>query len=273
MLAIEINDSRLQLATHSIPEVKDKDVLIKVYAAGLNCPDIMQRKGLYPPPLGVSNIPGHELSGVVVKIGSHVTQITEGDKVCALVTGGGYAEYCLVTEELCLPIPKDFGFIQATALPETFFTVWNTLFSRTKLKKDETILIYGDNSGIGTTAIQLAKSFGATVFIPAGSTEKCNFLLTLGTDAAINYKDKDFVSEIHKLTENQGVNVIFDMIGTDYLSRNLSSMSFDARLMLITLQNGSKTETNLLPILLKRLTISGSTLRVIIGLPPPIMKE
>lgn len=261
MLAIEINNTELQLTTRSVPEVKNKDALIKVYAAGINRPDIMQRKGLYPPPPGASDILGLELSGIVIKTGSHVTQINEGDKVCALVTGGGYAEYCLATEALCLPMPKGFDFIQAAAIPETFFTVWNNIFDCAQLKKDEIILIHGGSSGIGTVAIQLAKSFGATVFITAGSTKKCNFCLDLGADAAINYKDKDFVSEIQRLTQNQGVDVILDMIGGNYFPRNLSCMNFDARLMLIALQNGSKIEMNLLPILLKRLIINGSTLR------------
>lgn len=261
MFAIEISDHCLQVTERPIPEISESSVLIKVSASGINRPDIMQRKGLYPAPFGASDIPGLEVSGYAAKVGNKVNHIKQGDKVCALVTGGGYAEYCLASADLCLPIPKGLDFIQAAALPETFFTVWSNVFDRAQLKENETLLIHGGSSGIGTTAIQLAKTFGAKVFITAGTEEKCNFCLKLGADAAINYNHQDFVTEINLLSQEQGVDVILDMIGGDYFLRNLKCMGFDARLVQIAIQNGAKTEANLLPILLKRLTITGSTLR------------
>ena len=261
MRAIEIINSELQLTERPIPQPSSTEVLVKVCAAGINRPDIMQRKGLYPPPPGASDIPGLEVAGIVTKVGNKSSIIKEGDKVCALVTGGGYAEYCLAQAELCLPIPSGFNFIQAAAIPETYFTVWSNIFDRAQLKQNETLLTHGGSSGIGTTAIQLAKAFGAKVFITAGTTEKCNFCTNLGADLAINYKEQDFVSEIKHETKDQGVDVILDMIGGDYFPRNLKCMGFDARLIQIAIQNGAKTDVNLLPIMLKRLTISGSTLR------------
>jgi len=221
----------------------------------------MQRQGLYPPPKDASDIPGLEISGTIIKIGSQATHLKEGDKVCALVTGGGYAEYCTASADLCLPIPSNYDFIQAAALPETFFTVWSNLFDRAKLTKSESLLIHGGSSGIGTTAIQLAKAFSAHIIITAGTDEKCDFCTKLGADTAINYKTQDFVSEIKRLTQDQGVDVILDMIGGDYFPRNLKCMNFDGRLVQIAIQNGPKSEVNLLPIMLKRLTITGSTLR------------
>ncbi len=261
MLAIEISDHALQPTDRSVPEPSETDVLIKVAAAGVNRPDIMQRKGLYPAPPGASDIPGLEVSGTVIKTGNHVKHIKTGDTVCALVMGGGYAEYCIANADLCLPIPNNFNFIQAAALPETFFTVWSNVFDRAQLKHHESLLIHGGSSGIGTTAIQLAKAFGAIVFVTAGSSVKCNFCIQLGADAAINYNDKDFVSEIDQLTQGRGVNVILDIIGSNYFSRNLTCLGVDGRLVQIAIQNGPKAEVNLLPIMLKRLTITGSTLR------------
>jgi len=261
MLAIEINNHYLQSTDRAIPQISKNEVLIKVAAAGINRPDIMQRQGLYPPPKDASDIPGLEISGTIIKIGSKVTLLKEGDKVCALVTGGGYAEYCTASADLCLPIPSNYDFIQAAALPETFFTVWSNLFDRAKLTKGETLLIHGGSSGIGTTAIQLAKAFSANVIITAGTDEKCDFCTKLGADTAINYKTHDFASEIKDLTQGQGVDVILDMIGGDYFPRNLKCMNFDGRLVQIAIQNGPKSEVNLLPIMLKRLTITGSTLR------------
>jgi len=261
MLAIEINNHCLQSTDRAIPLISENEVLIKVAAAGINRPDIMQRQGLYPAPKGASDIPGLEISGVILKIGSNVTHLKEGDKVCALVTGGGYAEYCTAHADLCLPIPSNYDFIQAAALPETFFTVWSNLFDRARLEKGETLLIHGGSSGIGTTAIQLAKAFSANVIITAGTDQKCDFCTKLGADTAINYKTHDFVNEIMDITQGQGVDVILDIIGGDYFSRNLKCMNFDARLIQIAIQNGAKTEINLLPIMLKRLTITGSTLR------------
>lgn len=261
MLAIEIANGELRPTERPIPKVSDSEVLIKVNAAGINRPDLMQRQGLYPPPPGASDIPGLEVAGSVIETGSKVTYLKAGDKVCSLVSGGGYAEYCLASANLCLPIPNGFNFIQAAALPETFFTVWSNVFDRAQLKKDDTLLVHGGSSGIGTTAIQLAKAFGANVYVTAGTAEKCNFCTELGADAAINYKEQDFVAEIKQLTQERGVDIILDMIGGDYFPCNLKCMGFDARLVQIAIQNGPKTEANLLPIMLKRLIITGSTLR------------
>ena len=261
MQAVEIVDNSLKLIERTLPIPADFQVLIKVEAAGVNQPDIMQRKGLYPAPSDASDIPGLEVAGTIVALGTAVSNINLNDKVCALVTGGGYAEYCLASASLCLPIPQNLSFVQAAALPETFFTVWSNVFDRAQLLKTESLLIHGGSSGIGTTAIQLAKAFGADVIVTAGSAAKCQFCLDLGADAAINYQQHDFVAEIKNITANKGVDVILDMIGGDYLPRNIQCMATDARLVQIALQNGMKAEINLLPIMLKRLTLTGSTLR------------
>ena len=265
MTAIEItspgNTTDLKAVARDIPIPVDNQVLIKVVAAGINRPDVMQRKGLYPPPPGASDIPGLEVAGTIVAVGKQVVELKPGAEVCALVTGGGYAQYCLATENLCLPIPQGLSFIQAAALPETFFTVWSNVFDNARLLKDETLLIHGGSSGIGTTAIQLAKLFKANVVITAGSDAKCNFCLQLGADIAINYKKQDFVEIISQITENRGVDVILDMIGGDYFLRNLKCMATNARLVQIAIQNGPKAEINLLMLMMKRLTITGSTLR------------
>lgn len=262
MRAINITDSKtLEIFQRPTPEPKPGEVLIKVHAAGINRPDIMQRKGLYPPPEGASDILGLEVAGMIVALGSNTEDISIGDKVCALVTGGGYAEYCTAPAQLCLPIPESLSFIQAAALAETFFTVWSNVFDRAQLQAGETLLVHGGSSGIGTTAIQLAKAFGANVIVTAGSEEKCQFCIQLGADLAINYQQQDFVEEIQQYTHAKGVDVILDMIGGNYLARHLKCMGFDARLVQIALQNGIKTEINLLPVMLKRLTITGSTLR------------
>jgi len=258
---VEVIDKSLQLATHSLPDSSTTEVLIKVLAAGVNRADIMQRKGLYPPPDGASDILGLEVAGIVEAIGADVDSVKIGDRVCALLTGGGYAEYCVADAELCLPIPKEISFIQAAGIPEAFFTVWSNLFDLAQIKKGESLLVHGGSSGIGTTAIQMAKAFAIKVFITAGSQEKCDFCLRLGADAAINYQQQDFVSEIKQLTDNQGVDVILDMVGGDYFSRNIKCMAYDARLVQIAIQKGYQAEVNLLPIMLKRLTITGSTLR------------
>jgi NADPH2:quinone reductase len=221
----------------------------------------MQRKGLYPAPSGASDIPGLEISGTIAATGAAIIHLKPGDAVCALVTGGGYADYCLATASHCLPIPQGLSLIEAAALPEAFFTVWSNVFDRACLLNNDTLLVHGGSSGIGTTAIQLAKAFNAKVIVTAGSDAKCQFCLALGADAAINYQQQDFVEEISKLTNNNGVNVILDMVGGDYLPRNLKCMAFDARLIQIAIQNGAKAEINLLPIMLKRLTLTGSTLR------------
>lgn len=261
MRVIDVIDSKLQLAERSVPNYSETEVLIKVFAAGVNRADVMQRKGLYPPPKGASDILGLEVSGLVIAIGSNVSNIKIGDKVCALLTGGGYAEYCTATADLCLPIPQNLDFIQAASLPETFFTVWSNIFNLAQIKPQESLFVHGGSSGIGITAIQLAKAFDINVFITAGSQEKCDFCLQLGADAAINYQEQDFVSEIQRLTNSQGVDVILDMVGGDYFARNLKCMAYDARLVQIATQNGYRAELNILPIMLKRLTVTGSTLR------------
>jgi NADPH2:quinone reductase len=261
MRAIEIEDDTLKLTERQTPIPADYQVLIKIAAAGVNRPDIMQRKGLYPAPKGASDIPGLEVAGTISATGAAVTHLKSGDTVCALVTGGGYADYCLASAALCLPIPEGFSFVQAAGLPEAFFTVWSNLLDRAQLLPNETLLVHGGSSGIGTTAIQLAKAFHAKVIVTAGSEAKCQFCLELDADAAINYKTHDFAEEINRLTDNRGVDVILDMIGGDYFPRNLKCMAYDGRLVQIAIQNGAKAEINLLPIMLKRLTITGSTLR------------
>ena len=261
MRAIEIEAGALKLTDRPIPVPTDYQVLIKVAATGVNRPDIMQRKGLYPAPSGASDIPGLEVAGTVVAIGGAICHLQSGDAVCALVTGGGYADYCLATASHCLPIPEGLSLVQAAALPETFFTVWSNVFDRAQLLPTETLLVHGGSSGIGTTAIQLAKAFAAKVIVTAGSDAKCHRCLELGADAAINYQEQDFVAEINRLTASKGVDVILDMIGGDYFPRNLKCMAFDARLVQIAIQNGAKAEINLLSLMLKRLTLTGSTLR------------
>jgi len=261
MQAIEIEADTLQLTARLTPKPACHQVLIKVVAAGVNRPDISQRKGLYPPPTGASDILGLEVAGTIVLVGDAVSHLKVGDTVCALVTGGGYAGYCLASALLCLPIPKGLSFVEAAAIPETFFTVWSNLFDRAHLAAKETLLVHGGSSGIGVAAIQLAKAFHAKVIVTAGSEEKCQTCLELGADTVINYKQQDFVIAVHKATRNKGVNVILDIIGGDYFPRNLKCLDYDGRLVQIALQNGIKSEINLLPIMVKRLTIAGSTLR------------
>ncbi len=261
MIAIEIDNGALKPGQRAVPTPGAKQVLIKVAAAGVNRPDLMQRQGLYPPPPGASDIPGLEVAGTVQAVGDSVSSLKPGEKVCALVTGGAYAEYCLASAALCLPLPEGFSFIQAAALPETFFTVWSNVFDRGHLQAGETLLVHGGSSGIGTTAIQLGKAFNAKVIVSAGSKAKCEFCLQLGADVAINYKEQDFVEEIKRLNDSKGVDVILDMIGGDYFPRHLKCLADEGRLVQIAVQNGPKTELNLLPVMLKRLTITGSTLR------------
>ena len=261
MRVIEIIDKSLQIGERNMPTPLAHEVLIKVVAAGVNRPDVMQRLGLYPPPVGASDIPGLEVAGFIAAVGKDVTNIKVGDAVCALVTGGGYADYCTASAELCLPVPENLSLPDAAGLPETFFTVWSNVFDRGKLSANETLLVHGGSSGIGTAAIQLAKAFNAKVMVTAGSDDKCDFCRQLGADAAINYHQQDFVTAIKQLTNERGVDVILDIIGGDYLPRNLNCLAVDGRLLQIALQNGMKSEINLLPIMLKRLTITGSTLR------------
>ena len=251
----------MQLSTLDTPTPGANEVLLKVAAAGINRPDVMQRKGMYPPPPGAPETLGLEVAGTVVALGESVSGLNIGDEVCALVAGGGYAEYCIATPALCLRIPKGMDMASAAALPETYFTVWTNVFERGGLKSGETFLMHGGSSGIGTTAIQLAKQFGARVIVTAGSDDKCQACLDLGADAAVNYRNEDFVERIAELTDKKGVDVILDIVGGDYLPRNLKCMAVDGRLVQIALQHGPKAEINLLPIMLKRLTITGSTLR------------
>ncbi len=265
MQAIEIAEAGgpevLRITDFPVPEPGDGEVLIKVMAAGVNRPDVMQRLGLYPPPPGAPDIPGLEVAGTVAALGPNASGVQEGDAVCALVIGGGYAEYCVAPASLCLAVPEALSTVQAAAIPETFFTVWTNVFDRGRLTSGESLLVHGGSSGIGTTAIQLAKAFGSTVYVTAGSEEKCQACLELGADAAINYRDEDFVERISELTNERGVDVILDMIGGDYLPRNLKSLAVEGRIVQIALQGGPKVEMNLLPIMLKRLTLTGSTLR------------
>ncbi len=265
MIAIEISVSGgpevLQPVEIAIPQPAGNEVLIKVAAAGVNRPDMMQRKGMYPPPPGASDIPGLEVAGTIVQSGKRVSRLNIGDTVCALVSGGGYAEYCLASEKLCMPIPEGMNAVQGAALPETFFTVWSNVFDRGRLDEGETLLVHGGASGIGTTAIQMARAFNSKVIVTAGTDDKCDFCLKLGAEAAIHYKKQDFVSEIERLTEGKGVDLILDMIGGDYFPRNLKCLAVEGRLVQIAIQHGPKTELNLLPLMLKRLTVTGSTLR------------
>lgn len=251
----------LILTDEPLPSPAPHQVLIKTVSAGVNRPDIMQRKGLYPPPPSASPILGLEVAGDIVEMGSEVTGLKIGDSVCALLTGGGYAEYCLASASCCLPIPKGLSYIQAAGLPETFFTVWSNLFDRAQLQNNECLLVHGGTSGIGTTAIQLAKAFGSRVIVTAGNDEKCQRSLALGADLAINYRQQDFVEAVLSFTDGKGVDVILDMIGGDYLPRNLKSLAIDGRLLQIAIQNGGKAEINLASVLMKRLTLAGSTLR------------
>jgi len=266
MRAIEIipnpTGNILQLCKeYPTPIPATHQVLIKVKAAGINRPDLMQRQGVYPPPPGASPILGLEIAGTIVEVGGNNSHFKVGDAVCALVTGGGYAEYCLASAACCLPIPDGFNFVQAAALPETLFTVWSNVFQRGRLMPNETLLVHGGGSGIGCTAIQLAKAFGNKVYVTAGSDEKCQRCLDLGADAAINYRQQDFVEQINMQTDGKGVDVILDMIGGDYFPRNLKCLTTEGRLLQIAIQNGAKSEINLWQMMLKRQTITGSTLR------------
>lgn len=251
----------LTLATRPTPRPGAGEVLIRVEAAGVNRPDVIQRQGMYPPPPGASDIPGLEVAGTVAELGDGVNHLKIGQQVSALLTGGGYAEYCTAAASLCLPLPQGYGAVQAAALPETFFTVWHNVFQRARLQPGERFLVHGGTSGIGTTAIQLAKAFGATVFATAGSDDKCQACRGLGADWAINYKTEDFVEAIAANTNGEGVNVILDMVGGAYLNRNIKSLAVEGRHVSIAFLTGPKAEINFLPVMLKRLVLTGSTLR------------
>ena len=244
-----------------VPKPGESEILVKVAAAGINRPDVMQRKGQYPPPPGAPDIPGLEIAGEVAAVGGKVKRWKVGDKVTALVAGGGYAEYCLADETVALPVPKGFSMVEAAALPETFMTVWHNVFQRGALKSGETILIHGGSSGIGTTAIMLAKAFGAKVIVTAGSTQKCAACKKLGADFAIDYKTQDFVAATKEATGGRGADLVLDMVGGDYAERNHDVAAVEGRIVQIATQQGFKVTINLLKIMQKRLTHTGSTLR------------
>ncbi len=252
---------QLTATSRPCPRPQAREVLIRIEAAGVNRPDVVQRKGLYPPPPGASDIPGLEVAGEVIAVGADVTWPGVGARVCALVAGGGYASHVVAAASACLPIPKGFNAIEAAALPETFFTVWHNVFERGALKAGENFLVHGGSSGIGTTAIQLARAFGAFVVTTAGSDAKCDACRALGADLAINYRTADFAAEIKAKAPGGGVDVILDMVGGPYTERNLRSLKPDGRLVNIAFLSGSKTEVDLMPVMLKRLTVTGSTLR------------
>lgn len=249
-------------ASGPLPQPGTDEVLVRVLAAGVNRPDVAQRKGEYPPPPGASPIIGLEVAGEVVAAGPEAAPWKPGDRVCALANGGGYAEYCTVPAAQCLPWPRGFDAIRAASLPETFFTVWANLFGHGRLAEGETALIHGGSSGIGVTAIMLAKAFGARVLATAGSAEKCRACLDLGADAAINYREQDFAEEVKRLTDGKLVNVILDMVGGAYFQRNLRCLAMDGRLVLIAFLGGPTVEkADLRPIMVRRLTVTGSTMR------------
>ncbi|NVK43782.1 MAG: NAD(P)H-quinone oxidoreductase [Oceanospirillaceae bacterium] len=237
------------------------EVLIRVAAAGVNGPDLLQRKGKYPPPHGASPILGLEVAGKIAATGAGVTGWSPGDKVCALVPGGGYAELVKTPVECCLPVPEGLSLTDAAALPETFFTVWFNLNDRGHLKAGESLLIHGGSSGIGTTAIQLAKAMGAKVFVTVGSEDKARACASFGADHVVNYREQDFVQEIDRLTDGNGVDVILDMVGGDYIGRDLQALANDGRLLSIAMLGGAKAEVDIMPFMVKRLTWSGSTIR------------
>ena len=265
MIAIEIREPGgpdvLVPVERQTPVPAAGEVLIKVAAAGVNRPDVFQRLGRYPPPPGVTDIPGLEVSGIITAVAGGAGSFRVGDAVCALVAGGGYAEYCVAPAPQCLPAPRGLELVDAAAIPETFLTVWTNVFERGRLQAGESILVHGGSSGIGTTAIQLARSFGARVFATAGSADKCAACERLGAERCINYRDADFVSEIRELTAGRGVDVVLDMVGGAYFARNVDALATEGRLVEIATLQGAKAELNIQTIMQRRLTITGSTLR------------
>lgn len=265
MAAIEIREPGppdvLTPVRRPVPTPQAEEVLIGVAAAGVNRPDCLQRRGLYPPPPGASDLPGLEVAGTVVAVGDDVTEVAVGDRICALLTGGGYAGFCTTPAVQCLPIPENFDWIQAAALPETLFTVWSNLFERGALQAGEHILIHGGASSIGTTAIQMAKAFGCVVYATVGNEAKRNLAETLGAERAVNYRNENFHNVIKAATDGRGVDVILDIVGGTYFEDNTRLLAPDGRLVIIGVLGGNKTEINLARILTKRLTVTGSTLR------------
>ena len=251
----------LTLVEGPVPRPGTGEVLIRVAAAGMNRGDILQRTGNYPPPPGASPVLGLEVSGTIAAVGENVGDLREGQEVCALVTGGGYAEFCAVPAPQCLPVPRGLGLVEAAALPETFLTVWTNVFERGRLIPGESFLVHGGSSGIGTTAIQLARAFGARVFATAGSVDKCAVCQQLGAERAINYRREDFVSVVKEATGGSGVDVILDMIGGSYAERNQQALAVEGRLVQIGIMEGSKITLDLFQMMVRRQTITGSTLR------------
>jgi len=272
MTAVEIREPGppqvLRAVQRAIPEPAAGEVLIRVAAAGVNRPDVLQRRGLYPPPPGITDIPGLEVAGEVVRCGAGVHEPAVGDKVCALIAGGGYAQYAVAPAVQCLPVPAPLSLEEAAALPETFFTVWLNVFERARLQRGETLLVHGGSSGIGTTAILLARACDARVIVTAGSAAKCAACRALGAEVAINYREEDFVEATRRATDGKGADVILDMVGGDYLSRNVAAAAVEGRIALIATQGGAKAELDLRPLLTKRLTITASSLR-----PQPIQNK
>jgi NADPH2:quinone reductase len=265
MTAVEIREPGapqvLRAVQRPVPEPGAGEVLIRVAAAGINRPDVLQRKGLYPPPAGITDIPGLEVAGEVVRCGAGVREPALGDKVCALVAGGGYAQYVTAPAVQCLPVPAPLTLEEAAVLPETFFTVWLNVFERARLRNGETLLVHGGASGIGTTAILLGKASGARVIVTAGSAQKCAACRELGAELAINYREGDFVEATLRATDGKGANVILDMVGGDYVARNIAAAAVDGRIAVIATQGGNKAELDLRALLVKRLSLSASTLR------------
>ena len=265
MIAIEIRTPGgpevLVPVERSTPVAERGEVLIKVAAAGVNRPDIFQRLGRYAPPPGASDIPGLEVAGTIEQLGPEVRDWRVGDEVCALVAGGGYAEYCAAPAPQCLPLPRGLDLIAAAAIPETFFTVWTNVFERGRLQAGESLLVHGGSSGIGTTAIQLARARGARVFATAGSAAKCEACVRLGAERAINYRDADFAAVVRDLTGGRGVDVVLDMVGGEYFARNIDVLAVEGRLVEIATLHGVKAELNIQTVMVRRLTITGSTLR------------
>lgn len=265
MTAIEITTPGaahvLRPARRLVPTPAQGEILVRVRAAGVNRPDVLQRQGHYAPPLGASDIPGLEVAGDVVAVGEDVKRFKRGDQVTALLSGGGYAEFAAMHESNALPLPSGYGYVEAAAIPETFFTVWHNVFERGGLKEGETLLVHGGSSGIGTAAIQLASAFGAYVITTVGSAEKAEACLKLGADRAINYRDEDFVPAVKDATNGKGADVILDMVGGDYVNRNYEAAAVDGRIVQIAFLNGAKASANFATLMTKRLTHTGSTLR------------
>jgi NADPH:quinone reductase len=251
----------LQPVQRPVPQPDPDEVLIRVAAAGVNRPDVLQRRGMYPPPPGAPSIPGLEVAGEIVALGDGVDPVYLGQRVCALVSGGGYAEYCTAPVGQCLPVPAALSMVEAAAMPETLFTVWTNLFERAYAVEGDIVLIHGGTSGIGTMAIALGKLFGLTVIVTCGSADKCAAAKSLGADHAIDYNAQDFVAEVQAITDGKGVNAVLDMVGGDYVPRNLACLAEDGRHVTIAVQRGVMAEINMAAVMMKRLTLTGSTLR------------